>query len=73
MLKKLTRILCLSYDGSVYHTHADSKHGHHFTSLATIDDIPLAVGGSYDYINKAETYDYQSNTWTEIGEPPYET
>ena len=36
-----------------------------------INGIPLATGGELEYTNKAETYDHQSNTWTEIAEYPF--
>ena len=73
---KQTRLYCIddiyfSYDGSVYHKHADSKHAHFFTSLAIIDGIPMATGGygDYphgDYTTLSETYDYKKDTWIEI-------
>ena len=61
-----------SYDGVVFHNQADAKNGHYSTTLAKIDEAPLAVGG-YDgsYTNKAEILDIASNTWTEIAEYPY--
>ena len=59
-----------SYDGFIFHNQADSKNGHYWTTLATIDDAPLAVGG-YKDIKKAEILDISSNTWTEITEYPY--
>ena len=61
----------LSYDGSVFHNQADSKHGHYSTTLAKIDGAPLAVGGNGPNIKKAETLDISSNVWTEVAEYPY--
>ena len=63
--------LIFSYDGDVYHNHADSKNGHYWTSLANIEGSPLAVGGAGPNINKAETYDIATNTWTEVADYPY--
>ena len=40
-------------------------------SLANLEDIPLAIGGHQNYTNKAETYNYASNTWTEVADYPY--
>ena len=59
-----------SYDGAVFHNQADSKNGHYWTTLAKIDEAPLAVGG-YSNIKKAEILDISSNVWTEIAEYPY--
>ena len=68
--------LLFSYDGIVFQDHAHSNYGHHYTSLANTEGIPLTTGGysnytSSDYTNKAETYDYSTNTWTEVAEYPY--
>ena len=63
--------LDLSYDGAVYHKHADSKNGHYYTTLAKIDESPLAVGGYNPNTNKAETFDISTNTWTEVADYPY--
>ena len=60
-----------SYDGSVFHNQADSKNGHHRTTLAKIDGAPLAVGGYSSNTNKAEILDISSNVWTEVAEYPY--
>ena len=60
-----------SYDGFVFHNHANSKNGHYITTLANIDGSPLAVGGASPEINKAETYDISTNTWTEVADYPY--
>ena len=60
-----------SYDGFIFHNQADAKNGHYETSLAKIDEAPLAVGGSSSSTNKAEILDIASNTWTEIAEYPY--
>ena len=59
-----------SYDGSVFHNQADSKNGHYVTSLAKIDEAPLAVGGNSPNTNKAEILDISSNVWTEVAEYP---
>ena len=68
----VTRLyLIFSYDGDVYHNHADSKNGHHYTSLANTEGSPLAVGGYDPNTNKAETYDIATNTWTEVADYPY--
>ena len=65
--------LYFSYDGFVYHKHADSKYAHYFTSLAIIDDVPLATGGGGDdYTFISETYNYVNNTWTEVNSFSYE-
>ena len=58
-----------SYDGFLFHNQADAKNEHDYTTLAKIDEAPLAVGGSNT--NKAEILDITSNTWTEISEYPY--
>ena len=60
-----------SYDGDIFHNHADSKNGHYMTTLANIEGSPLAVGGNSPETNKAETYDISANKWTEIGDYPY--
>ena len=60
-----------SYDGSVFHNQADSKTPHRLTTLAKIDEAPLAVGGNGPTINKAEILDISSNVWTEVAEYPY--
>ena len=60
-----------SYDGFVFHNQANPKNGHGKTTLATIDEAPLAVGGESPNTNKAEILDISSNTWTEIAEYPY--
>ena len=60
-----------SYDGVVFHNQADAKNGHAYTTLAKIDEAPLAVGGDTLATNKAEILDIASNTWTEIAEYPY--
>ena len=64
-------ISLFSYDGDLFHNQADSKHGHVYTTLAKIDEAPLAVGGFNSNTNKAEILDIASNTWTEIAEYPY--
>ena len=61
----------LSYDGSIFHTHAVSENGHYATTLANVEGSPLAVGGSDPETNKAETYDISTNTWTQIADYPY--
>ena len=63
--------ILFSYDGSVFHNQADSKNGHYYTTLAKIDEAPLAVGGYGSDTNKAEILDVSSNVWTEIAEYPY--
>ena len=60
-----------SYDGDFFHNQADSKTEHAFTTLAKIDEAPLAVGGQSSNTNKAEILDISSNKWTEIAEYPY--
>ena len=60
-----------SYDGVIFHNQADAKNGHYYTTLAKIDETPLAVGGQSSNTNKAETLNIASNTWTEIAEYPY--
>ena len=60
-----------SYDGFLFHNQANAKNGHYKTSLAKIDEAPLAVGGESSNTNKAEILDISSNTWTEITEYPY--
>ena len=60
-----------SYDGDIFHNQADSKSEHYFTTLANIDDAPLAVGGYDSNTNKAEILDISSNTWTEVADYPY--
>ena len=71
MKKNSFIILFFSYDGIVFQDHDDSNYGHHFTSLANIEGFPLATGGFMNDTNKAETYDYSTNTWTEVAEYPY--
>ena len=61
----------LSYDGDLFHNHANAKNGHWRTSLAKIYEAPLAVGGYSSNTNKAEILGITSNTWTEIAEYPY--
>ena len=63
-------MILFSYDGSVFHNQADSKNEHYSTTLAMIDEAPLAVGG-YPDIKKAEIFDISSNIWTEIADYPY--
>ena len=58
-----------SYDGDIFHAHANSKNRHGETTVANIEGSPLAVGGSST--NKAETYDIATNTWTEVSDYPY--
>ena len=60
-----------SYDGDVFHNHANSKIGHYKTTLANIEGSPLAVGGDNPETNKAETYDISANTWNEVADYPY--
>ena len=60
-----------SYDGYIFHYQDDPKNGHYLTTLAKIDETPLAVGGYYPNTNKAETFDISSNTWTEVAVYPY--
>ena len=60
-----------SYDGYAFRSHADSKYGHFYTSLANFKDSPLAVGGFSTNTNKAETYGIATNTWTEVASYPY--
>ena len=63
-------VTLLSYDGSIFHNQASSKNDHYLTTLAKIDEAPLAVGG-YSNIKKAETFDILTNTWTEVADYPY--
>ena len=65
-------ITLFSYDGSVFHNQADSKNQHHLTTLAKIDDAPLAVGGWNSNTNKVEILDISTNIWTEVAEYPYQ-
>ena len=60
-----------SYDGDIFHNQANAKNGHYWTTLAKINEAPLAVGGYNSNTNKAEVLDIASNTWTEIAEYPY--
>ena len=60
-----------SYDGSVFHNQADSNYEHHYTTLAKINEAPLAVGGGVPDIKKAETLDITSNVWSEVADYPY--
>ena len=60
-----------SFDGNVFHSQADSKYGHFWTTLAKIDEAPLAVGGVNSSTKKAETFDVLTNTWTEVADYPY--
>ena len=60
-----------SYDGDVFHNHANSNTGHYQTTLANIEGSPLAVGGYNPTTTKAETYDIATNTWTEVADYPY--
>ena len=60
-----------SYDGDIFHSHANSKNGHHETTLANFEGSPLAVGGYNPTTNKAETYDISSKTWNEVADYPY--
>ena len=60
-----------SYNGFVFHNQADSKSEHCVTTLANIDEAPLAVGGQNTNNKKAEIFDISSNTWTEVADYPY--
>ena len=68
---ELILITLFSYDGLIFHNQADSKNGHYYTTLANIDDAPLAVGGDGPTTKKAEILDISSNTWTEVADYPY--
>ena len=70
-LRNIFHLNWFSYDGDIFHNHADSTNGHYATTLAKIDEAPLAVGGSDSNTNKAEILDISSNTWTKIAEYPY--
>ena len=63
-------MILFSYNGFVFHNQADSKNGHYLTTLAMIDEDPMAVG-SFNKTNKAEVFDISSNVWTEVAEYPY--
>ena len=63
-------LILFSYDGLIFHSQADSKNGHYYSTLAIIDGAPLAVGGSSP-TKKAEILDISSNTWTEVADYPY--
>ena len=71
ILTNIFYVTWFSYDGFIFHNQADSKNGHYFTTMAKIDEAPLAVGGLSSNTNKAEILDIASNTWTEIAEYPY--
>lgn len=62
--------ILFSYDGLIFHNHADSIHGHWTTTLANAEGSPFAIGGN-PAINKAEMYDISSNKWTEVADYPY--
>ena len=64
-------LILFSYDGLIFHSQADSKTKHYYTTLAIIDGAPLAVGGFSTYTNKSEILDISSNTWTEVADYPY--
>ena len=64
-------ISLFSYDGDLFHNQANAKKWHYRTSLAKIDEAPLAVGGYSPTSNLAEIFDIASNTWTEIDIYPY--
>ena len=64
-------LILFRYDGDIFHNQANSNYGHRYTTLATIDEAPLAVGGSSSNTNKAETFDIATNTWTEVADYPY--
>ena len=64
-------LIWFSYDGFIFHNHADSKNTHYYTTLANIDNSLLAVGGHDPNTNKAEILDISSNIWTEIADYPY--
>ena len=63
-------MILFSYNGFVFHNQADSKNDHYLTTLAMIDEDPMAVG-SFNKTNKAEVFDISSNVWTEVAEYPY--
>ena len=44
---------------------------HYVTTLATIDEAPLAVGGYLPNNKKAEIFDITSNKWTGVADYPY--
>ena len=64
-------VIILSYDGFIFHNHADSKTPHYHSTLAELDGAPLALGGWNPNNNKAETFDIQRNTWNEVAPYPY--
>ena len=70
-VKSDSYISFFSYDSDIFHNHADSKNDHYWTTLATIDNAPLAVGGYSPNIKKAEILDISSNIWTEVADYPY--
>ena len=65
-----TCICELSYDGDIFYDQADSTNDHYHTSLAKIDEAPLAVGGN-PASKKAEILDISTNIWTEVPDYPY--
>ena len=64
-------LILFSYDGLIFHSQADSKNGHFYSTLAIIDGAPLAVGENSPNTKKAEILDISSNTWTEVADYPY--
>ena len=63
--------ILFSYNGQIFFNQADSKNAHYWTTLAKIEEAPLAVGGYSSNTNKAETLDISTNTWTEVADYPY--
>ena len=62
-----------SYDGDVYHNHADSNNKHDQTYLGNFLGSPMAVGSRTDRSNKAEIYNITINEWADVTAYPYYT
>ena len=72
----LTLYYCLdkqffSYNGKKYTNHPSSANDHYCTTLGTIDNQILAVGGYELNNNKVELFNISSNTWTTKTPFPY--
>lgn len=60
-----------SYNGKTYVDHSDSLFDHGLTTLGTIDNKVLTVGGASPSNNEVEILEFDTNTWTAKTEYPY--
>ena len=67
-----------SFDGDVFHNHANLTNGHVATIMANYEETPLAVGGfdsnnrtDNDLIPHAEIFNITTNSWSVIADYPF--